>query len=214
MSLVVSIPRRGARLVALAGVLLAGGALTPAAQASVSNPYNCSAAAPPVSQVFLPFGDTAEYTPVQNQGLERGSTGWTLSSGAKVISDQEPWHVAGATDSHALDLPNGSSAVTAPICVDPTYPYFRFFAKNVNANNANLEVEVIYYDSKGRIQKTSPVTYTSLSSGWLPTNMFNITVFSGTNVTSAAPVAFRFVPMGGTAHYEIDDVYVDPWSRG
>jgi hypothetical protein len=214
MSSVISSSRRRARLLALTGALLAGSAVAPAAQAAVSNPYSCSPSPQAVSQVFLPFGDTAQYTPVQNAGLESGSTGWTLSSGAAVVNDQEPWNVSGVAGSHALDLPNGSAAVTAPICIDATYPYFRFFAKNVNANNAGLEVEVLYYDSKGRIQKESPVTYTSPSAGWQPSSKFNITVFGGTTTTTAAPVAFRFVPMGGTAHYVIDDVYVDPWSRG
>jgi hypothetical protein len=194
-------------------VLAACCAAAPAAQAAtISNPYSCTTAAQTLSQIFAPFGDTAYYAPVSNSGLESGVTGWTLGGGATVVADNEPWFVGG-TGTHALDLPNGSSAVTAPICIDPTYPYFRFFAKNVNANSANLQVEVLYYDSNGRVQKTQAVYYSSLSGAWQATGKFNITVFSGTNVTSAAPVAFRFVPMGRTAHFRIDDVYVDPWNR-
>jgi hypothetical protein len=205
--------RRRGNLLAVAGVLAAFCSAAPAAQAAtISNPYSCTTAGQTLSQVFAPFWDLAYYTPVSNSGLETGLNGWTLQTGATVLADNEPWYVGGA-GTHALDLPNGSSAVTAPICIDPTYPYFRFFAKNVNANGANLEVEVLYYDSTGRVQKTQPVYYSSLAPGWQSTSRFNITVFSGTNVTSAAPVAFRFVPMGRTAHFRIDDVYVDPWSR-
>ena len=205
--------RRRGTLLGLVGVLAACCAVTPAARAAtISNPYSCTTAGQTLSQIFAPFGDTAYYTPVSNSGLENGLGGWTLGGGAAVVADNEPWYVGGA-GTHALDLPNGSSAVTAPICIDPTYPYFRFFAKNVNANGANLQVEVLSYDNTGRVQKTQAVYDTSSAAGWQATGKFNITVFSGTIVTGAAPVAFRFVPMGKSAHFRIDDVYVDPWSR-
>ena len=213
MPFVMPIRRQPRNLLALAGLLLACSAQPPAAAAEVSNRYNCQHSAPQASQVFSAFGDAAEYTPVENAGLENGTTGWTLRGRAAVVDDNEPWNVGGVLGSHALDLPTGSSAVTAPICIDPTYPYFRFFAKNANGNNAHLKVEVIDYDSKGNIQKQWPPTYTAQTAGWQPTSKFAITVFSGTNTTSDTPIAFRFVPMGATAHYVIDDVYVDPWSR-
>ena len=83
--------------------------------------------------------------------------------------------------------------ITAPICVDPTYPYFRFFAKNVNANAAGLEVEVISYNSQGKIQKTSPVNYNSVSGGWLPMDWLHLmlTVVASYRLTYAAPHTIR-----------------------
>jgi hypothetical protein len=214
MSLVIPSPRRAARALALAGAILAGGALAPAAYAAgPGNPFNCTPSPQAGSQVFLPFGDASYYTPVENAGLENGSTGWTLSGGASVVPDQEPWNVSGTPGGHALDLPRGSSAVTAPICIDPSYPYFRFFGRNVNASNARLEIEVLYYDSHGRIRKQTPVDYTSHSAGWQATNQLSIDVFGPTSTTTAAPIAFRFVARGGHADFRIDDVYVDPWHR-
>jgi hypothetical protein len=204
--------RRRSRAVALATTLAACGTFAPAASAgTISNPYNCSVS-PTLSQVFAPFGDTNQYTPVSNQGLENGSAGWTLGSGASVVADNEPWAVSGP-GTQALDLPNGSSAVTPPICINQSYPFFRFFAKDVNANGANLQVEVLFYTSTGKVQSKTPVTYSTAASGWQPTPAFSIGVWSSSTSTTQAPVAFRFTPMGPSAHFRIDDVYVDPWLR-
>jgi hypothetical protein len=43
--------------------------------------------------------------------------------------------------------------------------------------------------------------------------MVGINVFTPKTTVAAAPVAFRFTPTGGNAHFQIDDVYVDPWAR-
>ncbi len=73
---------------------------------------------------------------------------------------------------------------------------------------------MLAYDSKGKLLKTSPFNYATTSTAWQPTGTIAIGVFAAkkTNVT-AAPVAFRFTTAGTDAHYQIDDVYVDPWSR-
>lgn len=206
--------RPSAKLFALAGALAACTLAPTAAHAATTpSPFTCQTTGQPVSQVFSGFGDFSEYTPVPDAGLEAGGSGWTLAGGAAVVSDDnEPWYVAGP-GTHALDLPQGSAAVTPPICIDPSYPYFRLFAEDVNASGAGLEIEVLSYDGKGRIQKTTPLTYTAAADGWQATGQLPISVYSGATSTAATPVAFLFVPQGANAHFRIDDVYVDPWAR-
>ena len=63
----------------------------------------CGVTAP----VFLPWGDYSGYYFAPNGGFESGSTSWTLSGGAAVVTqDNEPWYLAGF-GSHALSIPTG-----------------------------------------------------------------------------------------------------------
>ena len=77
-----------------------------------------------------------------------------------------------------------------------------------------LKIEVLFYDTKGNLVNAKPYDYTTTSTAWQPTGTVKISVFTPKTTVAAAPVAFRFTPQGPTAHYQIDDVYVDPWSRG
>ena len=70
---------------------------------------------------------------------------------------------------NSLSLPAGSSAVTAPICIDSTYPYFRLFAKNAGTGKSSLKIEVLFYDAKGNLVNTKPYDYTTTSTAWQPT---------------------------------------------
>src|SRR5690242_16196518 len=69
------------------------------------------------TQVFAPWGDSAYYYPANNGGLESGSTGWTLSGGAAVVSGNEPFYANG---SHSLSLPSGSTATSPVTCIGLT----------------------------------------------------------------------------------------------
>src|SRR3954447_10605192 len=81
-----------------------------------ANPAGCSPAGK-LAQPFTPFGDNGVYTPVDNAGLETGTTRWSLTGAATVGEGNEPWFIGGKRDNHSLDLPAGSSATTATICI-------------------------------------------------------------------------------------------------
>src|SRR4051812_10278451 len=199
--------KRSARVLAIAAGALAVAAGTAQASTTLANPYDCTPGGE-LAQRFTGFGDNALYTPVDNPGLESGAAGWTLTGGASVVPGNEPWHLGGTRDRAALSLPAGSSAVTAPLCIDATYPYFRLFASG--AVRQTLKVDVLAYDTKGHLLKTSPYTYrTGFSGGWAPTPTIAISVWDLKPAAgvAAAPVAFRFTPVGNTS-FTIDDVYV------
>jgi hypothetical protein len=202
---------RGRVLVAALGV--AALFATPAQAAGVANPYDCAPQAT-LAQSFSAWSDYNLYTPVRNAGVEEGAAGWTLSGGATVVPGNEPWKIGGAWHRNALDLPGGSSAITAPLCIDETYPHFRLFARNTGALRSALKIEVLYFDSKGNIKETKPYDYRTFSNAWQPTGMVGINVFTSKTTVAAAPVAFRFTPISNDGHFQIDDVYVDPWARG
>jgi hypothetical protein len=213
MPFIISDTRRGGRVLAIALALAFTAFIaTPAHAAGIANPYNC-VPQPTLSTAFATWSDFGLYTPVQNPGVESGSTGWTLSGGAAVVSGNEPWKIGGAGDANSLNLPAGSSAVTAPICIDRTYPYFRLFAKAANTTKNSLKIEVLFYDGKGNVVSAAPYSYSTTSPAWQPTSTVKIGVFTAKTTIAAAPVSLRFTPIGPVG-YQIDDVYVDPWARG
>jgi hypothetical protein len=211
MPFIITGRKRGATALAAAlGALALTGA--PAQAAGIANPYDC-APQPTLAQNFSSWGDTNLYTPVPNAGVENGATGWTLFGGAAVVAGNEPWKIGGASHRYALNLPANSSAITAPLCIDETYPHFRLFARNTGALAGALKIEVLYYDAKGTILSAKPVDYKTTTTAWQPTGMVGINLFTTKTTVAAAPVAFRFTT-GKDAAFQIDDVYVDPWARG
>jgi|tagenome__1003787_1003787.scaffolds.fasta_scaffold20472173_2 hypothetical protein len=214
MPFVTSGSRRTGRIAALAtslGLL----ALAPAAQAATTaaNPQSCTPK-PALSQPFTPWGDRGNYTLSPGGNMERSLTGWNLASGAHVVAGSESFHVGGAADAASLSLPAGSSVVSAPICIDDTYPWFRLFARNTGDQKAGLKVEILYLDTHGKLQTRASGNYSATGSAWAPTGTMKIAMTFDTSVAGgAAPVAFRLTPQGARANWQIDDLYVDPMAR-
>jgi hypothetical protein len=166
-----------------------------------------------LSYPFAPFGDNGLYSPVVNEGLEDGSTGWTLTGGATVVNANEPWFISGRTsDSHALSLPSGATATTTPFCVDETYTHIRLFTRNTGLlTSSQLKVEIMTYQ-KGKWVAGKGFTQRDETGNWVLSESVPIQVLeAGSGETTH--VAFRFSAVGLKASVQIDDVYVDPWSR-
>jgi hypothetical protein len=205
--------RIGRGLAAICGLALLAAA--PAAQAATTaaNPQNC-VPKPALKQAFLPWGDSGQYTLSPGGDLESPLAGWTLTGGARVLAGNEPFYVGRTTDRSSLSLPAGSSVVTAPICIDDTYPWFRVFARNTSGQAASLKVDILYLDTTGKLRIRASGIYTARTSGWAPTGTLQIRMtFDPTSAGGAAPVAFRFTPQGLRSSWQIDDVYVDPMAR-
>ena len=164
-------------------------------------------------QAFLRWSDPAWYVLTPSGTFESGASGWTQTGGAFVGSGNDPWKVSGP-GSHALHLPSGSSAISAPTCVSLLHPTLRFFARGFSTSTSDvLNVDILYRDATGRIQSLR-IGFVAPTGEWAPTSPKPLV----TNVLSTLSgkrtyVAFRFTPQGATTWY-IDDVYVDPWGKG
>jgi hypothetical protein len=158
------------------------------------------------SQPFMPWADVASYT-LQPGGDFEGHSTW---SGGSVVSGNEPFDVGSKTDNHALGLAAGESSTSPSICVGIEHPDLRFFAQASNPT-ATLKVEVLFEDGFGNEQSATIGAVTG-NSGWAPTAVYPLVV----NLLPLLPgshtaVAFRFTASGGS--FQVDDVYVDPYSR-
>jgi hypothetical protein len=162
----------------------------------------CGATAP----AFLPWGDWSSYYLAPNGGFEAGTSGWTLSGGAAVVTqDNEPWYLAGF-GSHALSIPAGGTASTS-VCFGVTYPAVRFFAAG-DRGDATIHVRVVSRSLLGALSVLDGGTFTT-GSAWRPSPKLS-TLFSAlASPLGSKTMTLQFTVESGTA--QIDDLFVDPF---
>jgi hypothetical protein len=156
----------------------------------------------PLDRTFAPWLDPAYYQEAPDSGFETGGR-WTLRDGAAVVDGNQSFF-AGAK---SLDLPAGSSATSAPICVTVAHPTLRFFARNTGSVSAPLSVTVQFRTLLG-LPAELPVGVILGGADWQPT----LPLLLLGNLLSDE-VRFKFTAATG-GRWQIDDVYVDPYSKG
>jgi hypothetical protein len=209
---------RRARIALIAG--LTGAALFAALPGSasagvlVASAPSCDNGA--TSQPFAQWGDGNSYFLASGGNFEGGS-GW---SGGRVVSDQEPWRVAGDSGSHALSIGAGGSAVSPTLCVGLEHPTMRFFAHRSGGgllgSASTLVVTARVETSLGAVVEVPVGTITSLTNGvsWNRTPA-QVVLASLLPLLPGehTPIQFSFTAVG-TSDWVIDDVFVDPRYRG
>ena len=204
--------RRAVALVS-APLVFAALAAAPAAQAGplVATATDCASEV--FEQPFLPWADPASYVLAPDGGFEAGAAGWSLS-GAAVTDGNEPFNVHESGDQASLEIGPGASATSAPMCVGIEHPTLRFFARAGGSAPRALRVDVLYEDADGT---TESLTIGRVLGGdeWSPTMVMPVVA----NLLALLPgertaVAFRFTAEGSDGSWQIDDVYVDPYSKG
>ena len=206
--------RKSARLCMATVVAIAAGAVGGA----VASPAGAAlgvACPNPASQVFTPWGDYANYSAVPNGGFEGGTSGWTLSGGANVVSGNESFSVGSPSDGYSLSLPAGSSATTPPMCIGVFSGKMRLFTSNAGAASSRLRVQVIYGGGTGGLLGflgstlgLSDAGYVGSGAAWQPSPA--IAMLGGTLPLLTQYVQFRFTPIDQSGNWRIDDVYLDP----
>jgi hypothetical protein len=165
-----------------------------------------------VKQIFSPWLDPAWYATAPDGGLENGAAGWALGGGAATDEGNEPFYVRAPTDHRSLALPSGSRATTPWICVDVQHPTVRFFARNTGSATSSLAVYVIFHALDGTLSSLS-LGRVARGSAWGPTPILPVVV-NLLSLLGDPHVALRFAPVGTTGHWQIDDVYIDPFGKG
>ena len=159
-----------------------------------------------LSLPFAAFGDSSSYELVPGGSFEGSLAGWSLTGGATRTPGSEPYGVSGTVGQSSLLLPAGASAQSPPVCVDVSYPTFRFFARN-NSLLAGVVVQVVYQTVLGTV--TLPIGAAALSRTWRPTlAMLTGSIAGGLLSRETTQLSLRFTALLGTS--QIDDVFVDP----
>jgi hypothetical protein len=193
-------------------VIVAALAMTTTAKAGLLGTGSASYCDPMATQAFAASGDSSYYASLFNGGFEAGSTGWSMSGGARVVSGNEPAFISGhAGDNHSLLLPAGSSAYSSTVCFALGDWHMRLFAKNVGASSGRLHVQVIVPSLLGGLLTILDGGNISANGSWAPSPQIKLALCNVTSLLGTRAVAFRFTPVGSGAAFQLDDVYLDPW---
>lgn len=156
---------------------------------------------PALSQPFAPWLDYAQYELAPGGDFE--SSTWALAGGAQLVAGSEPYAVTGSLGSSSLSLPAGSSAQSPLTCVDVAYPSIRFFI----AGQGSVAVNIVDGSS------VVPAGVAVAGGGWAPTPVI-LTNSAALAASSGGSAQVSVELTGVSGDPQIDDVFVDPWSRG
>jgi len=162
------------------------------------------------SQVFAPWQDYASYLLAPNGGLELGTTGWSMSGGASVVSGNEPFLPTGT---HSLSLPSGSSALSPVVCLGQNQLFIRMFGKDAGGTDRGLRVQVVWYGLLNKVLGISDFATYGPGSQWSPTSKLS----SGGGlqvpllpILGSTSARVMLTPLGSGSKWQIDDLYIDP----
>lgn len=197
---------------ALSAATAAAALSAPAAHAGLLVPSARGCAPEVATKPFLPWLDPASYVLAGDGGFEAGAAGWSLSGG-QVVDGNEPWRVRAPADRRALAIQEGG-AVSPEVCVGLAHPTLRFFARNTGSPLGTLAVSVVVRTSLG-ITLVVPVgVVADLGRAWAPRLPMPLVA----NLLPLLPgerttIRLRFDAVGAGSAWQIDDVYVDPYSK-
>jgi hypothetical protein len=198
--------------VVIAAAVVTGALAAPAAHADLIGGLlnNCPTGG---SQVFAPWGDSANYLPAPNGGFESGAKGWSLSGGAAVVPGNQPFLRTGA---YSLSLPSGSSAMSPTVCLGTKQLFIRLFAKDSGGSDHGLRVRVYWYGLLNKLLGVSDFATLPAGGDWGPSDRVN----SGGGLLAPLPIValisstsarIEVTPLGGGSQWRIDDLYIDPY---
>ena len=195
----------------LAAAALAAAALGAGAGSALAYGTPLACTSPTLSTVFAPWGDTASYFQVSNGGFESGTTGWALTGAATIVGTNEPWKVAGASNSHSLSLSGNGIAESRTFCVSRGQDVIRLFVASPHVTGAILHVDTTVVNPDNGYIGTSAfdVNGDPNAPAWAPTIALKIpALFNGSGTEN---LTLRFSLRGSSANWKIDDVFVDPF---
>jgi hypothetical protein len=198
---------RASLVAGAAGALLALAA--PAAAAAVaatakSKPAVCEGQV--LTQPFLAYGDSHDYTLAPGGEFNSASEGWTLSGGAKIVTALRPTEKTGGV----LSLPGGSKAVSPPMCVTLHYPMARAWIDST-AGSRPVRVSVSYAGTPSELAPQEVGTLKAKRGAW---TLGKFGVEPALGGAEEAPRQVQFVFEGAAkGTNEIWGVWVDPRMR-
>ena len=170
---------------------------------AIASAATTTCTAPALAELFSWAQDTNWYAALPDESWNSlGSSGWTLSGGAKFLSTT----LADGKKGQVLDMPSGSKAVTPTACVTNTYPAARTKVKDVKGS-AGVSISVAYMGTTTWGPNQLSGTVAGVNTGWTLPVAFNIFPSS---VTGWQLAHFTLTAQGGNSEYQLSNLYVDP----
>jgi hypothetical protein len=152
-------------------------------------------------QPFTAWGDGGDYVLATGGSFEDPSVPWSLTGGAAVVTDNEPY----AAGANALSLPAGASATSPCTSAPHVRAIVRFFVRSISPGAA-LHVQAIVTSGPDNVVDLG--TIVPASSGWAVTAILD----SPWRVHSEGKVAIQVqITSVGSGTAEVDDLYIDPF---
>jgi hypothetical protein len=198
---------RRTRLARTAGALTG---LLVGALAVVAGPTSAAQAADDcttrtTTTAFSVFGDTNDYFPIGGGTFESGNlSNFTVTGGASVASENEPWKVLGGSDSRSAALPAGAT-LKATFCVQIGEDSMRLFTKSPGAGGS-LSIKTTVSTAYGSASTSSSMS--AASSAWSPTARIPLKNVSGPDGKQYVTL---LITNTGSGTWLVDDILVDPW---
>lgn len=168
------------------------------------------------SKPFKQFGDNANYWIMIGGGFENAwyYSQWRWGWGGRVVDGGEPFGLWKGDQS--LALPNGVSATTPTVCINPKNPSFRF-AMRATMPNSQLVTSVNFTGAYGwRVTVPARVNVVEQAGQWVIADSQPLaTVIPAAVLQGGVRASITFdstTPRGG--EIDIDSVMVDPYRRG
>jgi len=200
------LPARWRTVVSATAAALAAAALSAASAAAETGPSPGGCPDVPTVQPFAPWDDAADYFLAPDGDFEAGAGSWLLD-GASVVEGNDPLPVGDPADHQTLSVPAGASATTAPMCIGIEHRTMRFLGTGTQAGT--LLVEALYTKSNHK-QKSITLGAVHGTGAWAPSPVLPMRVNDQAGEDNAMSVSLRFSARG-SADWQVDDVYVDPY---
>ena len=170
--------------------------------------------APRLFNPLLAFKDRRDYFVAPSGDFEDSTLpGWRLAGGAAVTGGSSPHAVTGESHGKSLSLPAGSSATSPEMCVDLSYPTFRFFVAQLERDtDSDLAIDVIYPGlAKNNVREAKKFRLKA-KDGWKLTDDIKLEPQRLGKAWGWRRIAIRFRVESDnkSATYRVDDVLIDP----
>lgn len=178
---------------------------TPVASAASTTMRTATCPTVTPTTVFAPWGDYSPYVLAEGGSMEDPK----MWKGATFTADNDSYELAGR-GKRALRLVNGASATTAWVCQGWSYPTMRFMVRNVGSATARLD---LYMSQAGSLL---PLWIGTMTAGpsWAPSPI----IFAPTALLpdgyTVSDMQLTFKASGTGADFRVDNLFIDPRSRG
>lgn len=155
--------------------------------------------------IFSSWGDTSLYFLAAGGSMENPAY-WP---GATFVADNDSYRLAGA-GTKALRLVAGASATSSWTCQGAAYPTMRFMVRNVGAATAKLDVFMHIWGV------ATGVRLATITAGptWTPSPIVSVPTSLLPDGITLSGIKVSFVASGTGADFRVDNLFVDPRSRG